>query len=366
MGASISSIYQYIYLGVVAVLTFICIRQYRQKPAYEFRSSNGLLLAIVASLAIGLRPISGYFVDMSAYSLALRRLNGEPFEFIKDTDNIIFDNLIQWWGSNGFNEQLFFLLIAIIYFGCAYIGIKKLFPEHTKIAFVAFLGAFSTFSYATNGIKAGAAASIFIMALGYMDKLWVCIPLMLVSYGFHHSMILPIAAFGLTIVLKKPQWFYFGWLVCFIFACLHITYFQSLFGNMADDQGSLYLLATSETTDAQMRFRPDFVLYSAVPVWLGYQFEIKHKAIISPTYKRLMHFYLAANAVWMLCMYASFTNRIAYLSWFVYPILITYPFLDKANPDPLKYTKLRKAVYYHLFFTLFMYIVYYGLLSLGR
>ena len=368
MGSSLASIYQYLYLAVVAILTFIHVGKYKQRSLGFSKTGTPkeLLLVLVMTLAIGLRPISGYFVDMSAYKMLLERMNEESFVFTIDTENIIFDNLLQWWGCNGLNEQLFFLLIAIIYFGCAFIGIKRLFPDHSLLAYLVFLGALSTFSYATNGIKAGAAASIFIMALGYIDKLWVCIPLMFVSYGFHHSMILPIVAFGLTLIIKKPHLFYLGWLVCFILACLHVTYFQSLFGNMADEQGALYLLATEETTEAHMGFRPDFILYSSVPVWIGYRYEIKKKAHVSPTYRTLMHFYLAANAIWMLCMYASFTNRIAYLSWFVYPILIIYPFLDTMNQDPFKYNKLRKAVLYHLFFTLFMYIVYYGLLSLGR
>lgn len=368
MEFSIASVYQYIYLGVVAVLTFIYVGRYRKETTVlsESSSNSGFIMAVIATLAIGLRPISGFFVDMSAYSYYLDRILDEVFVFSWDVDNILFDNLIQWWGCNGINQQLFFLLIATIYFGCAYIGIKRLFPNHTLIAYLVFLGAFSTYSYSTNGIKAGAAASIFIMAIGYLDKYWLCIPLMLISYGFHHSMVLPIAAFAVTVFFKNPKWFYIGWLACFILACLHVTFFQSLFGGMADEQGALYLLATSETTDARMTFRPDFVLYSAVPVWIGYQIEIKKKVHISSMYRTLMHFYLTANAVWMLCMYASFTNRIAYLSWFVYPILIIYPFLDKENEDPFKFNKLRKAVLYHLYFTLFMYFVYYGLLSLGR
>jgi len=368
MAFTIASIYQYLYLSVVAILTFISLGRYKNCSALygENNSLRGTLLTIIASLGIGLRPISGHFVDMSAYALSIRRLRGETFVFTTDTDNVIFDNLIQWWGCSGFSEHSFFLIIATIYFVCAFMGIKRLFPNHSSISFLVFLGAFSTFSYATNGIKAGAAASIFLLALGYIDKLWISIPLMLISYGFHHSMVLPLAAFAVAFLVKNPKLFYFGWLFCFILACLHVSYFQSLFGSLADEQGSLYLLATPETTAGRIGFRPDFALYSAVPVWLGYQIEIKNRYSISGTYRILQHFYLTANAIWMLCMYAPFTNRIAYLSWFVYPILIIYPFLDKENQDPYKMSKFRKAVLYHLFFTLFMYIVYYGLLSHGR
>jgi len=368
MGSYLASIYQYLYLAVVSVLTFFQVGRYRKSIAGIPNNSTAreLLLVLIAVMAIGLRPISGYFVDMSTYSAKLSLLQSEQFIFTTDTDNIIFDNLFLWWGCNGFDQHLFFLLIAIIYFVCAYVGIKRLFPGHALIAYLVFLAAFSTFSYSTNGIKAGAAASIFIMALGYMNKFWICLPLMLVSLGFHHSMIMPIAAFLVTVFIKNPKLYYIGWVVCFLLACFHVTYFQELFGGMADEQGASYLLATEETTTFHIGFRPDFVIYSVMPVIIGYVFEIKKKVVLSKTYSTLLHFYITANAVWMLCMYASFTNRIAYLSWFVYPIVIIYPFLDRMNLDPYKYRKLRKTVLYHLFFTLFMVFIYYGVFSLGH
>lgn len=367
MSINIASIYQYIYLLFVTIITLIYIRKYKHN-LLRYKKSNvaELLLVVTVALFIGLRPISGWFIDMYSYNQRLQQLDGQPFWFTTDTDNIIFDNFLEWWGCNGISPTLFFLTVATIYFVCAYIGIKRLFKDNALIAYIVFLAAFSTFSYSTNGIKAGAAASIFIMALGYRNKLWLCLPLMLASMGFHHSMALPIAAFAPTIFFKNPKWYYYGWLACFLLASFHITYFQILFGGMADEQGAGYLLATEQTSEAHIGFRPDFVLYSAVPVWMGYQIEMKKKIIVSATYKMLIHFYLTANAAWMLCMYASFTNRIAYLSWFVYPIVIIYPFLDKKNNDPNRYAKLKKVVIYHLLFTLFMVIVYYGILSLGN
>ena len=368
MDSYLASIYHYLYLIVISVLTFIHIGRYKNAYPYIPKSSTSreLFLVLITILAIGLRPISGFFVDMSTYSAKLGRLRGEVFQFTADTENILFDNLFQWWGCNGLDQHLFFLLIATIYYGCAYIGIKRLFPGHTMLAYLVFLGALSTFSYSTNGIKAGAAASVFIMALGYLDKFWICFPLMMLSLGFHHSMIMPIAAFFITLLFKKPKWYYMAWFVCFLLACFHVTYFQVLFGGMVDEQGASYLFATEETSTAHIGFRPDFVLYSSMPVIIGYFFEIKKKIHLSKTYRTLLHFYITANAVWMLCMYASFTNRIAYLSWFVYPIVIIYPFLDKMNSDPYRYRKLRKTVLYHLFFTLFMFFVYYGVFSLGH
>ena len=70
--------------------------------------------------------------------------------------------------------------------------------------------------------------------------------------------------------------------------------------------------------------------------------------------------YLTCNGIWMLCMYAQFTNRIAYLSWFMYPILLVYPcyaIVDKNHPLVLV---RQKVVLLHLAFTLFMDLIYYA------
>lgn len=130
----ISSIYQYIYLLFVAIVTFVCIEKYKRYPlkTNDYRqSSTGaeLLLVAVMTLFIGLRPMNGFFVDMSAYKTRLLQLQGSTFYFTWDTDNIIFDNFQAWWGCNGFDLHLFFFIIALIYFGCAYIGIKRRFGK---------------------------------------------------------------------------------------------------------------------------------------------------------------------------------------------------------------------------------------------
>ena len=113
---------------------------------------------------------------------------------------------------------------------------------------------------------------------------------------------------------------------------MHITFFQDIFASLTDEQGAGYLITEDfgPYWDDVIRFRPDFVLYSSVPVVMGF-FLLLKKRIVSSTYNFLLNFYLVTNSVWMLCMYAKFTNRIAYLSWFVYPILLIYPYIKLDN-----------------------------------
>ena len=56
-------------------------------------------------------------------------------------------------------------------------------------------------------------------------------------------------------------------------------------------------------------------------------------------------------------MYSDYTNRIAYLSWFMYPIVLIYPFLNEEWEGP-KYKIFQWVVYGHLAFNLVMVFIY--------
>lgn len=307
---------------------------------------------------IGLRPESYVFVDMMNYIETYHAFY-ENTQFVWDwtTENFIFDNIFAYIGSRNLGTSFFFVIIAAIYFGCAYWGIRRLFPRDTAIAYLTFLGAFSTFSYATNGIKAGAAASLFILALSYYRKWIICVPLLIITLGFHHSMIMPIAAFILAMLLKNPKHFFWIWLFCLICAVAHVSFFLQLFAGLADDKAASYLYSTDTDWGGKSGFRIDFVLYSAMPVFVGYYAIYKYK-IKSKVYDLLLKIYLTANGIWMLCMYAEFTNRIAYLSWAIYPLVLIFPILEIGWGNR-HYKTVANVFIAHLAFTLFMEILYY-------
>ena len=307
---------------------------------------------------IGLRPESYVFVDMMNYIETYHAFY-ENTQFVWDwtTENFIFDNIFAYIGSRNLGTSFFFVIIAAIYFGCAYWGIRRLFPRDTAIAYLTFLGAFSTFSYATNGIKAGAAASLFILALSYYRKWIICVPLLIITLGFHHSMIMPIAAFILAMLLKNPKHFFWIWLFCLICAITHVSFFQQLFAGLADDKAASYLYSTDTDWGGKSGFRIDFVLYSAMPVFVGYYAIYKYK-IKSKVYDLLLKIYLTANGTWMLCMYAEFTNRIADVSWPIYPLVLIFAILEIGWSNR-HYRTVANVFIAHLAFTLFMEILYY-------
>ena len=315
------------------------------------------LLSLFFIIFIGFRPISYVFVDMVNYNQYYNFILGNPFVFTTATDNIIFDNLLNYLAGSYIDIRFLFLFMAALYFTGIVVACNKLFPNNALLAFLVYLAAFSTFSYGTNGLKAGVAASLFLIAVAYKQNKLILILFILLSFGFHHSMVLPIVAFVMATFYKNTKMFLLGWFTCVLISLAHITFFQTLLAGFSDEQGAGYLMSESSDWGGKTGFRIDFVIYSAMPVLMGYWVIIKQR-VESYMYKFIFNIYLVTNSVWMLCMYAEFTNRIAYLSWFMYPIVLIYPLL-RLEVIPNQSVLLKKVVFAHLGFTLFMHIIYY-------
>lgn len=353
-----AELYYIVYLIVLAVFTIIvCLFG-------EYLHKNHVVAAILCVaiiLFIGLRPISGVFVDMwnyHTYFIFCKEHMLQPVPTIT-TRNPIFAAIYSLFVITDWPEEYFYLIIACIYFGCMFWACYKLFPENTLIAFLVVLCAFSTFSYGTNGIKAGAAASIFLLAIAYYDKLWLSIIFAILSYGFHHAMSLVIIAFIIVRFIKNPNYYFAFWLICIVISALHITWFQYLFAQFSDEGGAGYLMPDENGDHIYITgFRLDFILYSSIPIVVYQLLNMQYK-IKSERYIFIMNLYMLINSVWMLCMYANFTNRIAYLSWFILPIALVYPLLRLETINN-KTFYLNTIVIGHLAFTLFMNFVYNG------
>lgn len=300
----------------------------RISPGYQVPNNLPSIILIVAvTLFIGLRPLSGAFVDMMNYneSYTLLYYNESSFEYNPDSTNFLFSNLFKFLAVNSYEIIVFFFIIACIYFGCLYWGLAKIFPNDLFYALIIYLGAFSTFSYGTNGIKAGAAASIFILVFAYYRKPLIAAFFCFISLGFHHAMVVPIIAFAMSYFIKNPKWYFWGWIFCLIMAVLHISYFQELFAGFADEGGQNYLTADEDDWGGRAGFRWDFILYVIPTVAIGWWTTYVWRRT-DRLYQLLLCTFLTTNAVWMLCMYMPFNNRLAYLSWFILPVLIAYPF----------------------------------------
>ena len=298
---------------------------------------------------------------MGGYAELYDVLSETSYSFNWRTDNLIFDNLFFFLSTHSVDIKYFFLFIAAIYFGCMAYSCSSFFPRDKTASMLVYLGAISTYTYSVNGIKVGAATSLFLVALALFEKRrWILMVLfVLLSWGFHHAMILPIAALIVCLFIKNPRFFLLFWVICLILSALHVTFFQHLLSGFAEEQGAMYLLGKGETIrrDILGGFRIDFIIYSAAPIVLGWVAYFKMH-IRSRRYTFLLNLYVLTNAIWLLCMYAEFTNRIAYLSWMMLPVVLIYPLLNE-EWGKTQYRAFMWVAFGHLAFTLFMQYIYY-------
>ena len=344
--------YHIIYLLFVLSLTLVGVVWYSvSNNQFNVKSQifSSLIVTILMIVFIGLRPISEVFVDMPGYALAML---DQRYERLEESYNFLFDPMMAWLSSHGASMQTPIILLSIIYFGGISLSCYKLFSKNTFLAILIYWGAFSTFSYGVNGIKAGAAAAFFLCALGYKDNKWICFLFLILSLGFHHAMILPVIAFVICNIIKSNRAYFLIWILSLIIAILHITFFQSLFAGLVDEHGAGYLMPGSGAFVSG--FRADFILYSALPLLLGNYF-IEFLGYTSKKYALILNTYTLANSVWMLCMYASFTNRIAYLSWLMYPIVLFFPFFDSTHIATGKKRICSWLILFHLAFTFLLF-----------
>jgi hypothetical protein len=356
---TIQDIYQYIYLLLATFLLYFWIgrKELALSDNYERTPISPICVAMVVllSLFIGFRPVD-VGSDTTQYIQHYFFARGKEFHFNADVDNLVFDNFFAFLGSCNYDIKVLFTIMSLLYFSGIYVACRKLFPQNQEIAFFSCLVAFSTFSYGTDGIKAGAGASVFLVALAYREKKWLSILLSVLSIGIHHSMMVVVYAYIISYFYKKTEAYFYVWLFALFIAVVHISIFQDFFVGYLDEKDKKYFLRDYFVTG----FRPDFIIYSAMPVLVGYIMLFKRN-IYDEIYELWLRMYLATNSAWMLCMYASYTNRIAYLSWFMYPIVLLYPYFSIYwREDQLE--EGTKVVKCHLWFTIFMVVFYYGFL----
>lgn len=355
--------YQPIFLFVVTVLSIFCYFKYNGNSTIIIGTKwQALILAICFAIFIGSRPIyTLVFGDTQGYALYHDSILNKNFTFSWDAENFLFDNYGGWIASLGIDHVGYFIGIALFYFIIRYLSCVKLFPDNSYLAFLVFCGSFLTFTSAVNGLKAGIASSFFALAVAYRNEWKKAAVCLFITLGFHHAFILNILVYTICFFYKNTKYYIYIWMAALLVAILHVNYFQNLFAGFADERGAEYLIGAG---GYHTGMRYDFVIYSVMPIIIGWRMIFKHD-FNDTVYTFILNTYILLNAVWLLCMYASFTNRIAALSWCLYPIIILYPFLSK----DLRWSVVRKnsaaavALMINLSFTLFMQIIYYSILK---
>ena len=328
-----------------------------ENKVYYYNNVASLLLLVFSVIYIGFRPISEYyFVDMATYAQTFEQFkSGMPINPEGDVGFEIFIKIC----TQIMSVEHFFLLCAIIYIFPIYNASKKWFPNYYLFPFLLFIGSFSFWAYGTNGIRNGMATSIFLGGLVYLHKNhFKMILILALSVMFHKSMMLPAFALILSFFLKDTKKYFIFWvfsiLISLTIGSLVIQLFSSL--GFGGDRLSGYMTKADSSKFSSTGFRFDFLIYSAAPLALAYFYVIK-RGFNDKIYNHILHVYIICNACWVMIIRANFSNRFAYLSWFLMAIVVAYPlFKSLFWRNQFKKIGIIMLIYYG--FTYFMFYYY--------
>lgn len=322
-----SSYYSYytnftLFLGLVFIIYTFVNGNLKSKDYLMLPYVLGGGAFFLITLFLAIRPISYQFGDMGNYNYAINEYL--YMDKMKEDSDILFEYMMFFFAKN-FSAELFFFLCTLLYFIPLYLGYKKIFKNFWTVAFILSLLTFFFYGFAVNGIRNGIAAHIFLLGLTLPKRYgWI---LILVSTGFHSSMLIPAIGYLSSFFIKKVSWYYYLWLACL---CLSVVY--SGFGELVQSLGiggdkfTNYVESgfEHESSFAIIGYRYDFVLFSIFPVILS-AYYIYKRGFYDRLYTTFVSTYLFANSIFLLVNEIAFSNRFAYLSWFMIVPIILYP-----------------------------------------
>lgn len=321
-----------------------------------FSAGMGYAFLIFIILYLGTRPVSYHFGDMLTYSKFYNRIVAGETPVVKK------DHLFNYFlvtSTKLMTNRTFFFLCAVIYIIPCYIFSRKYCGSYWYFVFFIFVGSYMFWPFGTNGIRNGLGTSLFILALCYYDRKILMYALMALAFGMHSSIIIPIAAFAVSAVYKNPKVYLYIWLSAIPLSLIGGGFWESFFGGLGfgdDTRAEDYLTKGNVNNDnfAYTGFRWDFLFYSSFAVFAGWYYIFK-KQVTDKYYIHLWGVYMIANAFWILVIRANFSNRFAYLSWFLMAPIIAYPLLRyKMFPNQYRVVGAVISIYY--LFTYFMFI----------
>lgn len=347
-----------------------------------------LIMICVYIILMGLRPVHYFFGDTVNYAATYARTQ-PVFGEIDFQKEWLFALFRTWCRSMGFPVNVYFLLIEIGYLGFMFWAYKKALWENAWFAMLFGLSAFSVFTYGVNGIRNGLACSIVTLAIIFAakDKNYIVTAVLcFLAMGIHKSTLLPTAAMvGALFFIKKPKVALMFWLISIPVSLVAGGPISNFFMGLGfDDRAEAYMSGQNAQygSFSNTGFRWDFLAYSAMPVLLIWyvqkQIEKRREELgIEKTVEEeetgvygagiladaqsmrvfnvISIIYLLTNAFWVMVIKAAFSNRFAYLSWFIYPLVLAYGVI-RLHIWEDQDRKAALIMFGHVGFTMFMYL----------
>lgn len=352
----------FIYTLLILSLGYAVYLNGQNTTFIQQNSNNNLFLIyfLLFTIFVGLRPVSAYFGDTVTYASGYNAFMNGTKILEPDSKEWVF-GLMQYSCSKVMDVHGFFLLVEVLYVVPVLWACYRFVPNHYILMFLFYMGAFSFFTYGTNGIRNGMACSLIILALSCINGKTIAKViagvLCFLAFNIHRSTALPILCMVASFFVKDTRYIMGWWLFSIVLSLVAGGPIEAFFTGLGfDDRMESY---SSESMSiygdsfSSTGFRWDFLLYSAMPIVLGY-YVVFIRKIWDKNYLMLLNTYILCNSFWVMMIRAAFSNRFAYLSWFMYALVLVYPCL-KLPVWKNQGTNTALIFMGHLGFTLFMY-----------
>lgn len=350
----------------------------KENPQSSF--NKALIVGIIFIIFIGFRPIylfeeAGVLTKLAdtptytdRYIAIADGLMPEDTDLYNDdgsrrTSVWLFLFIRNWMAINGFSANLWLTVVAAIYILPVIFALRLLTPNYIYLGLLFWLVSLNFYGMGINGLKSGDAASVFLFGLciiAYSDKHRFYSPQVIIgliiaasSYLFHASQLMSLGAlFAALTFVRNTKVAVLIWLSAIVITLIYGNALALFAADNYDDSRLDGYINYNPAYNSIVRFRWDFLIYSAIPIAFGWYVTITRK-IRDKIYQLILNTYILTNSIFVLFMYSIFPNRFAAVSWGILPIVLYYP-LVKYNLFPGAQNKIAS---YMLFGQLFLLII---------
>lgn len=327
-----------------------------------------VIMSFIVIYYLGLRPVYSDFVDMMNYAAIYREL-APVYGYMPPSlsEEWLWHDIMVFFQHNGYTVNEFFLFIEFVYVMGMLLSVSMLTRNNLWVAMMFMFTSFSFVSFGENGIRNGMGCSVVMLAIALLThegtpKKILSIFVMFLAMGIHRSVALPIAASLASIyAIKDTKTAMRFWVASLAISIVAGPLAERFFAALGfDDRMTSYTSASDDTKEALFShtgFRLDFFIYSAFPLIMVWYVTIYRK-FRDKTYHVIAVTYILCNAFWLMVIRAAYSNRFAYLAWFIYPLVILYPLL-RMNIWEDQDRKTALILFAYSGFMFFMFFVYY-------
>lgn len=282
-------------------------------------------LMLILLFMLGLFPIEwGWSSDRENYANIFLNIQNNPAYESRIEGGFMYINRIIGMLTD---VKAYLFIIAFIYLGNYLIASRRLVKGKSIWLLIAIVISMGFTSYYLNTMRAGLALSFVLLAISFYPSRWKMLIFLAIAVSIHTSTIIPGAILFACTFYNNPRLFYALWFLSIPASLIFGGYFMEIFAGMSSDTRSSYLTGGSES-GYNVGFRIDFILYSLAPMAVG-AYYIFRQEFKDKLYVLIYNTYVLTNIFWVLVIKADFSDRFAYLSWFLIPIVLTYPLLTR-------------------------------------